>query len=177
MAIRLDRSANWLVSASFLTRMLEGVDLAAAMALVRDYDQQLDHELKIAQAHSANEAMMIAIAIAQASQRIKPELKRQLQTVYESKGLSADLLAGDVLDEESTKAVADAGRQMAKSRLHIGEDEQFSAVEKSLLKAYYRTIRLLVDCLYSDGSMLSPSRRQAIEQALFMPQDLCRKLC
>lgn len=164
VAIRLDRSANWLVCASFLTRMLDGVDFEAVIAQVKDYDQQTGDEGKIAQVSSANEAMRIAMAIAQNSAQIKPDLKQKLRKIYNP--------ADAALDEDQTKAVADAGRQMAKGRLHMGKDAKFNATEQSLLTAYYRMIHLLVDCLYSDGSMLDPRRRQAIEQALFVPQTM-----
>ncbi|MEL7333398.1 MAG: NACHT domain-containing protein [Cyanobacteria bacterium J06560_2] len=171
VAIRLDPAANLLVCASFLTRMLEGVTLADAIALTHTYDQQVTPpQPKIAQAKSANEAMMIAIDIVLESKRLKPQESETL------KGIVQKLQPGDspvvsrwTGEEAAIKEVADAARHVAKDRYHIGEKWTFNDAEKLLLKQYYRTTRLLVDCLYSDGCMLGPDRRQAIEKSLFSP--------
>ena len=162
VAVRLDRTANWLVCASFLARVMDGVDLAGAIARVRAYEETAAQGQTLAEARSANEAMRIAIEIARGSDRIASEVKDRLSEI--------EMLSAEEADEEQTKLTADAGRQIAKGRRHIGGDEAFSAAQKALLKAYYRMTLLLVDCLYSDGSMLDPRRRQAIEAALFVPE-------
>ncbi len=165
VAIRLDQSANWLVCASFLTRMLEGVDLEKAIAIVQSYDQQAtDPNQQIAQAISANDAMMIAITIALDSKQLNPGESRTLQELIHR----LDQFAAD---DEDIKEVADAARHVAKDRHHIGRGWTFDAAEKQLLKQYYRATRLLIDCLYSDGCMLGPNRRQIIENTLFTPSE------
>ncbi|MGB3295451.1 MAG: NACHT domain-containing protein [Phormidesmis sp.] len=163
VAIRLDQLANWLVCASFLTRMLEGVGLEQAIAIVQSHDQQVtDPAQKVAQAISANDAMMIAIAIALSSKQINSGESRTLRDLIHR-------LDHCTANDEDIKEVADAARHVAKDRHHIGQGWTFDAAEKQLLKQYYRATRLLVDCLYSDGCMLGPKRRQAIEDNLFTP--------
>ena len=161
VAVRLDRSANWLVCASFLTRMLEGVDLDKAITIVQTHDQQVTNpNQRIAQATSANDAMMIAIAIALNSKQLSSGESRTLTELLHRLDQTAP-------NDENIQEVADAARHVAKDRHHIGQGQAFDAAEKRALKQYYRATRLLVDCLYSDGCMLSPDRRQQIEDTLF----------
>lgn len=163
VAIRLDPTVNWLVCASFLVRMLEGVTLKHAIAIVKEYDSQLsDPAQAIVQAQSANDAMLIALKIALASEALASEAVEKLKAL-------CDRLPAIEADEEDIKAVADDARSIAKRRHHIGQEWRFTADEMTLLKQYYRTMSLLVDCLYSDGCMLSPQRRQVIENTLFTP--------
>lgn len=51
---------------------------------------------------------------------------------------------------------------------NIGYDWQFSDEQKKLLKRYYDTNKLLVDCLNSDCSV-SLEVQQEIEDTLFLP--------
>ena len=162
VAFALGRSATLLVIASFLTRSLEAIDLASAIALVKDYDQHHPGQ-NISQISTANEAMRLAVSIAIDSEQIAPDTRKQLKKIYEPSAVATN----EPLDEEEAEAVADAGRTFAKSRLHIGHNERFSTAEKRLLKDYYQIIYLLVDCL--SGAILSKSRRQSIERALFYP--------
>ncbi|WP_038015527.1 NACHT domain-containing NTPase [Synechococcus sp. PCC 7335] len=168
VAIRLDQRANLLVCASFLTRMLEGVSLEAAIARVKQYDQQVSEPLKqIAQCKSANEAMMIAIGIVLDSKKLKPSEDKKLKDIIER--FHIEQFYPETAEVEAIKDVADAARHVAKNRHHIRQKWTFSDDEKQLLKQYYRAAKLLVDCLYSDGCMLEPARRRAIEKILFSP--------
>jgi predicted NACHT family NTPase len=162
VAIRLDRSANRLVCASFLTRMLPDMTLEQAIAFVQHYDQQTSSDLKSIQAQSANDAMEIAIKMALESKRLENDENRMLQQFQQQLNEFNE-------DEERIEEIVDAARHVAKDRHHIRQGWAFSAAEKQLLKQYYRATRLLVDCLCSDGCMLVPQRRQAIEKALFTP--------
>ena len=163
VAIRLDRRANFLVCASFLTRMLEGVGLEDAIARAKAHDQKFsDPRQQIAQAKSANEAMMIAIEIVLDSKRLNPGEGEKLKDIVER-------FHPEQNEDEAIKEVADAARHVAKDRYHMRKKWTFSEAEKRLLKQYYRGVKLLVDCLYSDGCMLGPERRQAIENSLFSP--------
>ncbi|MEH2105310.1 NACHT domain-containing protein [Nostoc sp.] len=56
---------------------------------------------------------------------------------------------------------------MIKNR-NIGHDWQFCTVQNELLRQYYDTNKLLVDCLNSD-CCISPEVRQKIEDTLFLP--------
>ena len=161
IAIRLDQAANFLVCASFVTRMIEGLGLSEAIALVKTYDQQIDKPLKqIAQAKSANEAMMIAIAIVLDSHKLGVGESQQLQEI-------AQPLSQGATEPETIQAIADAARDVAKGRHYIGHQWTFDDDEKQLLKQYYQLAQLIADCLHSEGCMLTPERRQAIEQGLF----------
>ena len=165
VAFALGRSASLLVIASFLTRSLEAIDLAGAIALIKDYDRR-NPKQQISQTSTANEAMLTAVKIAIDSKQIDPDTRNQLKAIYES----SPLATGETSDDSKTEAVADAGRTLARNRLHIGQDKQFNAAQKRLLKDYYQITHLLVDCL--SGAILSKSRRQSIEQALFCPTSL-----
>ncbi|MGB3787363.1 MAG: NACHT domain-containing protein, partial [Phormidesmis sp.] len=168
VAIRLDRRANWLVCASFLTRMLEGMGLADAIAHVKEYDQQVQDPLKqIAQCKSANEAMMIAIEIVRDSRKLSPREDKELKNIVER--FHIERFQPGIAKAEAIKDVADAARHVAKDRHHMRKKWTFDDSEKQLLRQYYRATKLLVDCLYSDGCMLGPDRRQAIEDSLFSP--------
>ncbi|MEO1389636.1 MAG: NACHT domain-containing NTPase [Cyanobacteria bacterium J06634_6] len=162
VALRLDRQANLLVCASFLTRMLKGVGLKEAIALTNQYDQVTDTQPKIAEAQSANDTMMIAIEIALNSQQLDASEEEKLQDIVED-------FHQETAQEEEIKAVADAARHMAKDRYHIGKTWTFDADKMQLLTQYYRVTSLLVDCLASEGCTLSPERRQAIKKSLFCP--------
>ena len=168
-AVRLDRAANLLVCASFVTRTLADVGLKEAITLVKDYDQQIEasqtesSRSKIAQTESANEAMKIALTdIVLASQKLGPAESQQLQPI-------AQQLHQSPTEPETIQEVADAARQIAKNKRHIGKKWTFNSSEKQQLKQYYWVAWLLADCLRSDGCTLEPSRRQAIENSLFSP--------
>lgn len=164
VAVRLDRSINRLVGASFLRRVLEGVSLEQAIAMLQRRDQQVNEpQQQIARADSADDAMIIAVDAALASQQLNPKEGRVLEDLAERSHHSSPE------DEDYIQEVADAARKLAKDRYRIGQRWQFDEAEKQLLEQYYRATRLLVDCLYSDGSMLSQVRRRAIESTLFSP--------
>jgi predicted NACHT family NTPase len=161
VALSLDRTVNLLVCASFLTRMLEGVSLKAAIAIAQDYDAA-NPTAKIVAAASANAVMLIAIKIALDSQKLETDQQQTLQILLQR-------LKGEAADDEKVKQVADQAREVAKTRHHIGQQWQFSSQEQHLLKQYYNATRLLVDCLQSDGCMVNPDIRQQIEATLLLP--------
>jgi predicted NACHT family NTPase/ribosomal protein L12E/L44/L45/RPP1/RPP2 len=163
IALTLDRSVNILVCASFLTRMLDGVDLKSAIAMAQDYDTAIaDPEAKIIAAASADAVMLIAIQIALNSQTLEADGRETLKTLLQK-------LKGKPVDDE-IKQVAKKARKVAKSRHHIGKEWQFTAQEKDRLRQYYYATKLLVDCLYSDGCMINPEFRQKLEETLLLPQ-------
>jgi predicted NACHT family NTPase len=164
VALRLDQRANYWVCGSFLTRILEGVTLEEGIAIAQKHDKNFsDSTEKIITANSANTVMLIAIKIALNSNHLKSNeqviLKKLLQR-----------LKGQPDDEEITKEIADQARKTAKKRHHIGQEGYFNSREKELLRKYYYTIQLLVECLHSDGCMLTPELRYEIEKGLFLPQ-------
>ncbi len=162
IALTLDRSVNTLVCASFLTRMLAGVDLKGAIAMAQEYDATSNPDAKIIAAASADAVMLIAIQIALNSQTLEADGRETLKTLLQR-------LKGKTVDDE-IKQVADEARKVAKSRHHIGKEWQFTTQEKDRLRQYYYATQLLVDCLYSDGCMLNPELRQKIEETLLLPQ-------
>lgn len=168
VAIQLDQRANLLVCASFLTRMLEGVGLADAIACARTYDQQVRDPLKqIAKCKSANEAMMIAIEIVLDSKKLSPGEDKKLKDIIER--FHIERFHPETAEAEAIKDVADAARYVAKDRHHMRKKWTFDDSEQQLLRQYYRATKLLVDCLYSDGCILVPKHRQAIKDSLFSP--------
>ena len=161
-ALRLDRKMNFWVCASFLTRMLEDVSLESAIALAYQYDYKATPEQpKIAQSQSANDTMMIAIQIVLASQQLGIDEGEKLQNVIKD-------FQSETAEEEEIKEVADAARDIAKERYHIGKEHLFSANEQQRLTQYYQVASLLVDCLASEGCTLNPERRQSIKNSLFV---------
>jgi len=163
VALALDRAANRLVCASFLTRMMEQTTLSEAIAITQAYDDQVsDPVAKITAAPSANAVMLIAINIALDSRSLdvseRDTLKRLLQQ-----------LKGHFDDDETVREIADKAREVAKHRHHIGRSWQFTNAEKEQLKQYYNTTQLLVECLNSDGCMLSPQWRRDLQASLFSP--------
>ncbi|MBE9138341.1 NACHT domain-containing NTPase [Nodosilinea sp. LEGE 07088] len=161
-ALALDKTVNLLVCASFLTRMLEDMSLAEAIAVAQAHDARADREAKIINASSANAVMLIAIQIALDSGGLDNPARQTLKTLWQR-------LKGHAADDDTVRQVADQAREVAKSRHHIGQDWHFTPQEKTQLKQYYATTLLLVQCLNSDGCMLSPKLRQSLQAALFLP--------
>lgn len=163
VALALDRTANRLVCASFLTRMMDNISLAEAIAMTQTYDEQVANPAaKITAAPSANAVMLTAINIAIDSHSLDSSEQVTLKTLLQR-------LKGHADDDETVKEVADKAREVAKHRHHIGKAWQFTPEEKEQLKQYYTTTRLLVECLNSDGCMLSPQKRRELQAALFLP--------
>ncbi|MBD2260352.1 NACHT domain-containing NTPase [Pseudanabaena sp. FACHB-2040] len=163
VALALDRTANLLVCASFLTRMMDQMSLAAAIALAQSYDAQVsDPAAKITAAPTANAVMLIAIDLALDSGSLDTDERHTLKTLLQR-------LQGQTEDDETVREVADQARAVAKNRHHIGKERQFTPQEKHQLRQYYHTTRLLVDCLNSDGCMLSPKTRRELQASLFTP--------
>lgn len=162
VALALDKTTTRLVCASFLTRMMDDMDLAQAIAVTQTYDARGDVETKIIAAQSANAVMLIAIRIALDSGDLDRPAEQTLKTLWQR-------LKGHPTDDDTLRQVADQAREVAKSRHHIGQDWHFTPLEKERLKQYYATTRLLVDCLNSDGCMLSPPLRQELQASLFLP--------
>lgn len=163
VALALDRTANRLVCASFLTRMMDGMSLAEAIAMTQTYDDQVTSPAaKITTAPSANAVMLIAINIALDSHSLDSSEQATLKILLQR-------LKGHADDDETVKEVADKAREVAKHRHHIGKAWQFTSEEKEQLKQYYTTTHLLVECLNSDGCMLSPKYRREFQASLFSP--------
>jgi hypothetical protein len=166
VALQLDRSANLLVCASFLTRMLIGITLPEAIAIAQNYDAHtLNPSLQIVGATSANAVMLLAIQIAldaQNSERLTASERELLKTLLHR-------LKGKTTDDEAVKQVADQAREVAKTRHHIGQEWQFNLQEKQLLKQYYTANQLLLKCLNSEACRVPPDFRQQLEATLLMP--------
>ena len=163
VALRLDHSANYLVCGSFLTRILEGVSLKEGIAIAQDYDATIENSNEqIITANSANTVMLIAINIAIISKQLNQNERAILKKLLQQ-------LKGQPNDDEVTKEIADKARATAKKRLYIGNKGYFTSQEKEQLRKYYYTIQLLVECLQTDGCMLSPELRYEIENSLFLP--------
>jgi predicted NACHT family NTPase len=163
VALQLDRSANLLICASFLTRMLDTVNLKDAIAIAQNYDQkQINSASKIQTAGSANFVMMIAIKIALDSRQLEANARETLKILL-------NRLQDQSVDDEAVKQVADKARNVAKNRYYIGQEWQFDSHEKQLLKQYYYATQLLVECLNSDSCMMPPESRRQLEESLFKP--------
>jgi hypothetical protein len=160
VALQLDRSANLLVCASFLTRMLNQVTLKDAIAIAQNYDKKAHPSQQIQTAGSANSVMMIAIKIALDSKRLETNARETLKALL-------NRLKGELTNDEAVKQIADKARSVAKTRHHIGQAWQFNLEEKQLLKQYYYATQLLVECLNSDGCMMPPESRRQLEESLF----------
>ncbi len=163
VSLQLDRSANLLVCASFLTRMLDGISLKEAIAIAQSYDKKQMHpDRQICAAGSANSVMMIAIEIALHSKRLEADARDTLKSLLHR-------LKGDLANDEAVKQVADTARNVAKTRHHIGQGWEFSQQEKEWMKQYYAATQLLVECLNSDSCMMSPEVRCQLKKSLFRP--------
>jgi predicted NACHT family NTPase len=164
VALLLDQSTNLLICASFLTRMLKSTSFSEAIAIAQTFDiQKTDPDEKITAAASADQVMMIAIQIALDSERLGSSERQILQTLTQGLPDSED-------DQEMIEQVADAARDVAKSRHHIGREWSFSDREKEVLKRHYYANQLLVECLSSEGCMMEPELRQSIEESLLLPK-------
>ena len=156
VALMLDAAANLLICASFLTRMLADITLTEAIAIAQAYDaeaeanqqasQQASQQAnqRIADASSADAVMLIAIQIALNSRQLEPDQGQQFQRMLRQ--------LDDQPDEEEVEQVADAARDLAKARHHIGQ-RRFNDSEKQLLRQYYYANQLLLTCLNSDGCL------------------------
>lgn len=169
VALHLDQQMNYLVCASFLTRILEDMSLVGAIALAYQYDQQAtDEQPKISESQSANDTMIIAIQIALDSRQIGSTEEKRLQGIIEH-------FYPEEAKEEEIKKVADTARSVAKKRYHIGEKHSFSVGDRRRLAQYYQVVSLIVDCLRSEGCTISPERRQSIKDSLFVEDSLFAK--
>ena len=161
VALKLDRRANYLVSASFFTRVLEGIDLSEGIKISQQYDADvLQPTEQIVAAKSANRVMAIAIEIALNSEKLAQSERQKLSALTQKQITN---------DDENTKEIADRARSSAKARHHIGHNETLTPQEQKLRRDYYYVAKLLVDCLYSDGCMLNPQHRREINDNLFLP--------
>ncbi|ASC70581.1 putative NTPase NACHT family protein [Halomicronema hongdechloris C2206] len=158
VALQVDRQANLLVCASFLTRMVDGLSLQDGIAAARQYDAT--HQ--ITAAPSANAVMLIAIQIALTCRDLNSDQRTTLKTLLQR-------LNHHTQDDDTIKHVADSARAAAKARHHIEQHWHFTAAEKTLLRQYYYGTQLLVDCLNRDGCRLAPEQRQHLEDTLFLP--------
>jgi predicted NACHT family NTPase len=165
VALAIDRQVNLLVCASFLTRMLDGVSLQDAIAIAHSHDAQVAPPEQIITATSANAVMLTAIKIALDSKQIETDQQQVLKTLLQRLKDPEHKEQG----AEQVKAIADKARAVAKKRHHIGQAWQFSPSEKELLKQYYMATELLLECLHTDGCMISPELRQTLENHLLLP--------
>jgi hypothetical protein len=146
--------------------MLKNTSFSEAIAIAQTFDiQKADPDEKITTAASADQVMMIAIQIALNSEQLGSNERQLLQTLTQELPDSED-------DQEVIEQVADAARDVAKSRRHIGREWSFSDREKEVLKRHYYAIQLLVECLNSEGCMMEPELRQSIEESLLLPESL-----
>ncbi|MEO1467021.1 MAG: hypothetical protein AAFR89_12530, partial [Cyanobacteria bacterium J06633_1] len=160
VALKLDRRANYLVCASFLTRKLEDISLTEGIIISQQYDADTaEPEAKIIAAKSANAVMAIAIKIALSSEKLT-ERERQKLSLLSTKEQSEN-------DERVTQEIADQARDGAKAKHRIGHKITLDSVGEKLWREYYYVVKILVDCLNSDGCMLAPELRQEITSNLF----------
>jgi len=163
VALQLDRQANLLVCASFLTRMIDGLSLQEGIGAARQYDTTVSHpNHRITAAPSANAVMLIAIQIALTYHALNSDQRTTLKTLLRR-------LDHHKQDDDTIKRIADSARTAAKARHHIEQHWHFTAAEKTLLRQYYYGTQLLVDCLNRDGCRLAPEQRQHLEDTLFLP--------
>lgn len=162
VALNLDRHANILVCASFLTRMLKNVTLKDAIAIAQNYDEISKLAEKLVNAQSANAVMKIAIQIAYDSEKLAASERKPLASLLQR-------LSSKQIDDEEMKEIADKARTIAKTKHKIGQKWQFEPHEQELLKQYYDANQLLVECLNRDGCLMNPALRQQIENTLLLP--------
>ncbi|MEM6614296.1 MAG: NACHT domain-containing NTPase [Cyanobacteria bacterium P01_C01_bin.72] len=161
VALQLDRQANYLVCASFLTRKLKGISLVEGITMSQKYDADLaEPEAKIIAAQSANAVMAIAIKIALSSEKLA-EQERQKLLLLSTKEQSGK-------DERVTQEIADQARDDAKANYRIGHKITLDFGGQKLWREYYYVVKLLVDCLNCDGCMLAPELRHEITNNLFL---------
>jgi predicted NACHT family NTPase len=166
VALLLDRCANLLVCASFLTRMIDNTTLGQAIAIAQSFDAQVaDPMQKITAADSADAVMMIAIKIALDAQSLKSDERNRLKTLMQE-------FHSLQHNDEKIGEVADAARKMAKTRRHISKTWDFKDREKLLLRQYYDANQLLLECLNSEGCWIEPEVRQQIETTLLFPNPI-----
>lgn len=168
IALLADPTAKILVCASFFTRILT-IHLEEAIAIAQDYEASAPADQKITATRSADEAMWIGIQVALQSKKIKPKLRKRLETFTQQ----ADKI---LQNDEALEQMADDAREIAKENLHhIGNDawelsdRQFTEREKILLRQYYKASELLLRCLKSEGCRMDRQTRQHIEETLLMP--------
>ncbi len=169
IALLADPSTTILVCASFFTRTLKDTTLPQAIAIAQDYETTAPDDQKITSVQTANQAMWLGIQIALKSKKIRPNLRKKLESFTQ--------LEDEILEDiEALDQIADDARRVAKENLHhIGNDQwqlsdhQFTATEKDLLRQYYRANELLLRCLKSEGCRMDRGDRQHIEETLLLP--------
>ena len=162
----IDPAANYLICASFFTRVLRDTKFEEAFNFAKKYDESKHEDSgKIITASSADEIMHIALTYALESDRLEPKLRSTLQEIYDE---NSDQLENNSLDEEKMRHLADDARQIAKGNFSMGEDWRFSKDEKQLLKQYYSANRLLAECLQSE-CRIEPENETEILEALLLP--------
>lgn len=161
VALLLDSSANILVCASFFSRILKVNTLEAGIAIALQYDATVSApEQKIVSARSANEAMRLAIQIADDSKLLKPNVRKNLASFKQQ--------IKTTQNDEALEQLADNARNLAKKQVQHTQ-WQFSEDEKKLLREYYYANELLLRCLDSDGCMIERQLRQEIAATLLLP--------
>jgi predicted NACHT family NTPase len=145
LALRIDPQAVLLVCANFWARILD-LEIPAAIAMAQT------HRLKILEAKSANQAMLIAIRIAIQSDRLpspeKPVLTKLLRQVSKTSE-----------KQKIAKVAQEAHYRARQLKAHIFKPWFFSPGQQEILKNYYFANLLLVDCLKSDICLLAESRK------------------
>lgn len=161
VALLLDSAANILVCASFFSRIFKVNTIEAGIAIALQYDATVsDPEQKIVSARSANEAMRLAIQIADDSELLKPNVRKNLASFKQQ--------IKTTQNDEALEQLADNARKLAKNQVQHTQ-WQFSEDEKKLLREYYYANELLLRCLDSDGCMIERRLRQEIAATLLLP--------
>lgn len=161
VALLLDSAANILVCASFFSRILQVNTLEEGIAIAQQYEATVsDPKQKIVSARSANEAMRLAIQIADDSKLLKSNVRKNLASFRQQ--------IKTTQDDEALEQLADNARELAKNQVQHTQ-WQFSEDEKKLLREYYYANELLLKCLNSDGCMIERQLRQEIAATLLLP--------
>ena len=159
VALTLDRSANLLVCASFLARVLDDIEISEAIKITQEYKDA------ILKATTSDAVMKIGIQIALDSNRIESvDVQKFLKEILPTYDPRKDGMKG-------LKRLADQARSIAKKRRSLSEEwglsfQDFSPEEKQMLKRYYQAMRLLVECMCN--CMMTPGERKDIEDNLFL---------
>jgi predicted NACHT family NTPase len=138
--------------------------LISALNLAFDRVRAVDRILALARVLTA----VLALALVRAH-GVDLELERSLQELKEQISYSAE--DGERFYawwKANGEAWTEQLRAVFISYRHIGQDWQFSTQQKDLLRQYYDTNQLLVDCLNS-ARYLTRTIRQGIEESLLLP--------
>jgi predicted NACHT family NTPase len=170
----LEPRTKYLTCGNCFTRILKDVNsLEDGIIDAKKYDDITDEaSRKVINATSADEIMKIAVNYGIQSKRLRQDNREELEKIM-SDFFEANNPVQE--NEEKLKHGADRVREVASKKL-LGDKllgvsfKDFNKEDQETLKNYYCANKLLIDCLLTTDSLVSPQVRDEIFSTLFLPE-------